>query len=141
MKKRNIHSPVPETIQYMVEGQQKYPNNINAQKKEEKTDTAQIWQAQTKESVVSLRLAKMQEEALRLMLQVRNLMLPNVGYLKQCVFFIAHKLNFIAIGYRRNLCMIKNHHFTKYFLKLGEVVCVCLCSEKREVNWNYFSFP
>ena len=68
-------------------------------------------------------------------------MLPNVGYLKQCIFFIAHKLNFIAIGYRRNLCMIKNHHFTKYFLKLGEVVCVCLCSEKREVNWNYFSFP
>ena len=39
MKKRNIHSPVPETIQYMVEGQQIYPNNINAQKKEEKTDT------------------------------------------------------------------------------------------------------
>ena len=80
MKKRNIYSPVPKT---MVEGQQKYPNNINAQKKEEKTDTAQIWQAQTKESVVSLRLAKMQDEALSLMLQSRNLMLPNVGYLQQ----------------------------------------------------------
>ena len=64
-----MHSPVPETIQYMVEGQEKYPNNINAQKKEAKTDTAQIWQAQTKESVVSLRLAKMQDEALILMLQ------------------------------------------------------------------------
>ena len=83
MKKRNIYSPVPETIQYMMEGQQKYPNKINAQKKEEKTDTAQIWQAQTKESVVSLRLAKMQDEALSLMLQSRNLMLPNVGYLQQ----------------------------------------------------------
>ena len=86
MKKRNIHSPVPETIQYMVEGQQKYPNNINAQKKEEKTDTDQIWQAQTKESVVSLRLAKMQEEALSLMLKAQNVMLPNVGYLKEYVF-------------------------------------------------------
>ena len=37
--------------------------------------------------------------------------------------------------------MFKNHHFTKYFLKLGAVVCVCLCSERKEVNWNYFSFP
>ena len=82
MKKRNIHFPVPETIKYMVEGQQKYLNNINAQKKEEKTDTDQIWQAQTKESVVSLRLAKMQEEALSLMLNARNLMLPKVEYLK-----------------------------------------------------------
>ena len=71
MKKRNIHSPVPETIQYMVEGQQKYPNNINAQKKEEKTDADQIWQEQTKESVVSLRLARMQEKALSLMLQAQ----------------------------------------------------------------------
>ena len=34
--------------------------------------------------------------------------------------------------------MFKNHHFTKYFLKLGAIVCVCLCSER---NWNYFSFP
>ena len=83
----------------------------------------------------------MQDEALSLMLQARNLMLPNVGYRKQYIFFIACKLNFIAIGYRRNLCMFKNHHFTKYFLKLGAVVCVCLCSERREVNWNYFSFP
>ena len=130
-----MHSPVPETIQYMVEGQQKYPNNINAQKKEEKTDTAQIWQAQTKESVVSLRLAKMQDEALSLMLQSQNLMLPNVNK-----FFIAQKLNLTAIGYRRGLCMFKNHHFTKYFSKLAVVLCVCLCSEKREVNWNYFSF-
>ena len=63
MKKRNIHSQVPETIQYMVEGQQKYPNNINASKKEEKIDTDQIWKAQTKEGVVSLRLVKIQEEA------------------------------------------------------------------------------
>ena len=47
----------------MVEGQQKYPNNINSQKKEEKTDTDEVWQAQAKENVVSLRLAKMQEEA------------------------------------------------------------------------------
>ena len=83
----------------------------------------------------------MQEKALRLMLQARNLMLPNAGYLKQHVFFIAYKLNFITIGYRQNLCMFKNHHFIKYFLKLGAVVCVCLCSERKEVNWTYFSFP
>ena len=30
----------------------------------------------------------MQEEALSLMLQARNLMLPNVGYLKQYVFLL-----------------------------------------------------
>ena len=53
----------------MVEGQQKYPNNTNAQKKEENPDTDQIWQAQTKEGVASLRLARMQEEALSLMLE------------------------------------------------------------------------
>ena len=56
----------------MAKEQQKYPNNISAQKKEEKTDTAQIWQAQTKESVVSLRLAKMEDVALSLMLQSGN---------------------------------------------------------------------
>ena len=83
----------------------------------------------------------MQDEALSLMLQARNLMLPNVGYRKQYIFFIACKLNFIAIGYRRNLCMFKNYHFTKFFIKLGAVVCVCLCSERRQVSWNYFSFP
>ena len=88
MKKRNIHFSVPETIQYMVEGQQKYPDNINAQKKREKSDTDQIWQVQTKESVVSLRLAMMQEEALNLILKARNWMLPNVGYLKQYVFLL-----------------------------------------------------
>ena len=37
--------------------------------------------------------------------------------------------------------MFKNHHFIKYALKLGTVVCVCLCSERKEVNWNCFSFP
>ena len=51
-------------------------------------------------------------------------------------FFIDYKLNLIATGYRRDLCMFKNHPFTKYFLKLAVVLHVCLCSEKREVNWN-----
>ena len=37
--------------------------------------------------------------------------------------------------------MFKSHHFTKYFLKLGAVVCVRFCSERTEVNCNYFSFP
>ena len=83
----------------------------------------------------------MKDEVLSLMLQAGNLMLPNVGYLKQYVFFIAYELNFIAIGYRRDLWISNNYHFTKYFIKLGAVVCVCLRSGKREVNLNYFSFP
>ena len=49
MKKLSIHAPVSETIQYVVEGQQKYPNNKKAQNKEEKADIDQIWQSQTKE--------------------------------------------------------------------------------------------
>ena len=48
---------------------------------------AMIWQAQARESVVSFRLVKMQDEVISLMLQARNLMLPNMGYLKQYVFF------------------------------------------------------
>ena len=36
MKKISIHSAVAERIQYVVEGQQKYPNNIKAQNKEKK---------------------------------------------------------------------------------------------------------
>ena len=49
----------------------------------------------------------MQDKVLRLMLQARNLMLPNVGCLKQYVFLLIVKLNFIATGYRRDLCMLK----------------------------------
>ena len=37
--------------------------------------------------------------------------------------------------------MFRNRHFKKYLLNLGVVVCVCLCSDRREINWNYFSFP
>ena len=44
MKKLSIHFPVTETIQYVVEGQQKYPNNMRAQNEEEKTDIDQIRQ-------------------------------------------------------------------------------------------------
>ena len=58
--------------------------------------------------------------------------------LSEAIRFFTYKLNFIANGYRRNLCMFKNHH--KYFIKLGAVVCVRLFSERRKVNWNYFSF-
>ena len=87
MKKVSIHSQVTETILYVVEGQQKYPNIIKAQNKEEKTDIDHIWHSQTKESVVSLRQVEMQYEILSLMLQAQNMMmLLNVGYLKQYVF-------------------------------------------------------
>ena len=37
--------------------------------------------------------------------------------------------------------MFKSCHFTKYFIKLGAFVCMSLRSERREVNWSYFSFP
>ena len=87
MKKLNIHSPVTETVQYVVAGQKKYANNISAQNKEEKADTDYIQHTETRESVVSLRLAKVQDEVLSLMLQARTLMLPKVGYLKQYVFY------------------------------------------------------
>ena len=69
----------------MVEGYQKYPNNINAEKKRKKL--IQIRSGKHRLERVSLRLAKMQEEALSLMLKARNLMLLNVDYLKQYVFY------------------------------------------------------
>ena len=46
-------------------------------------------------------------------------------------FSIAYKLNFIAIGYRQDLCKFKNYHFTKYLVKLGVVVCVFVCFGRR----------
>ena len=42
-------------------------------------------------------------------------------------FFIADKLNCIAIDYRQDLFKFKNYHFTKYFTKLEAVACVCVC--------------
>ena len=72
----------------MLEGQQKYPSNIKALNKEQKTDIDQIWQSHIKESVVSLRQVEIQYEVLSLMLQARNMMLLNVGYLKQYVFLL-----------------------------------------------------
>ena len=53
-------------------------------------------------------------------------MLPNMGFLK-ILFFIAYKQNFIASDYRQDLFMLNNYQFTKYFIKLGVVVCVFLC--------------
>ena len=97
MKKLNIHSPVTERIQYVVATQRKYPNNTNAQNKEEKTETDYIQHTQTRESVVSLMLGKMPDEVLSLMLQAPDLMLPYVGYLNQYFVLISCKLNFIAI--------------------------------------------
>ena len=37
--------------------------------------------------------------------------------------------------------MFKTYHLTKYFITPGAVVCACLRSERREVNWKYFNFP
>ena len=56
-----------------------------------KTDIDEIWQLQIKQSLVSLILDKMLQEVLSLMLQARNLMLLNMGYLKQ--YFILFLIN------------------------------------------------
>ena len=101
MKKLSIHAPVTETIQYVVEGQQKYPNNKKAQNKEEKADIDQIWQSQAKESVVSLRQVEMQYKVLSLMLQARNMVLLNVGYLKQYVFLLLINYKFYCYWLQR----------------------------------------
>ena len=37
--------------------------------------------------------------------------------------------------------MFKTYHFTKCFITPEAVVCVCLRSGRREVNWKYFNFP
>ena len=56
-----------------------------------KTDIDEIWQLQIKHSLVSLIRDKMLQEVLSLMLQARNLMLLNMGYLKQ--YFILFLIN------------------------------------------------
>ena len=56
-----------------------------------KTDIDEIWQLQIKQSLVSLIPDKMLQEVLSLMLQARNLMLLNMGYLKQ--YFILFLIN------------------------------------------------
>ena len=45
---------------------------------------------------MSLRQVEMQYEVFSLMLQARNMMLLNVGHLKQC-FFIAYKLSILLL--------------------------------------------
>ena len=100
MKTLSIHAPVTETIQYVVEEQQKYPNK-KAWNKEEKTDIDQIWQSQTKEGVVSLRQVEMQYKVLSLMLQARNMVLLNVGYLKQYVFLLLINYKFYCYWLQR----------------------------------------
>ena len=56
-----------------------------------KTDIDEIWQLQIKQSLVSLIPDKILQEVLSLMLQARNLMLLNMGYLKQ--YFILFLIN------------------------------------------------
>ena len=46
---------------------------------------------------MSLRQVEMQDEVFSLMLQARNMMLLNVGHLKQYVFFIAYKLSILLL--------------------------------------------
>ena len=79
----------------------------------------------------------MQDKVLSLIIQARNLMLPSVGYLKQYVFLFLAKFYWNLLKTKN----FKNCHFTKYFIMLEAVVCLCLCSERRKVNWNYFDFP
>ena len=61
-----------------------------------KTDIDQIKQSQIKESVVSLMQVEMQYEVLSLILQSRNMVLFNVGYLKQYVFLLLINYKFYS---------------------------------------------
>ena len=127
-----MHSPGTEKIQYVVEGEQKCPSNKKAYKKEEKTVIDQIWQSQTKESAVSLRLAKIKYEVFSLMFQAQNLMLPNVGFLKKHIFLLPKNYILSLLVFRRDLCKFKTYHFTKYFMKLGTVMCGFVFWEERD---------
>ena len=47
--------------------------------------------------------------------------------LSEVIFsFILYKLNFIAIGYRKDLFMFNSYNLTKQFKKVGAAVCVFL---------------
>ena len=47
--------------------------------------------------------------------------------LSEVIFsFIPYKLNFIAIGYRKDLFMFNSYNLTKQFKKVGAAVCVFL---------------
>ena len=43
-------------------------------------------------------------------------------------YFNPYKLNFIAIGYRKDLCMFNSYHLRKQFKKLRAAVCACFCN-------------
>ena len=64
----------------------------------------------------------MQYEVLSLMLQARNLMLPNVGFLKKHVFLLPKSSILLLLVFRRDLCKFTTYHFTKYLKKLGTLV-------------------
>ena len=114
MKKINIHTPDTETIQYVLEGQQKYPNNIKAQNKEEKAHTDKIWKSQTKESVVSLRLAKMQYKVLSLTLQARNLMPSKITTLQK--YFINLGVFVFVLFLFKFVCVLGGEKSTRIIL-------------------------
>ena len=46
------------------------------------------------------------------------------GLSEAIFYFLPYKLNFIAIGYRKELCMFNSYHLTKQFKKLESAVCV-----------------
>ena len=67
-----MHLPGTKTIQYVVGGQQNYPNNIKFKIKKI-TNENKILQLRTKETVVSFGLVKMQYEVLDLPLDASQL--------------------------------------------------------------------
>ena len=48
------------------------------------------------------------------------------GISEAIFYFNPYKLIFIAIGYRKDLCMFNSYHLTKQFKNLVAVVCVLL---------------
>ena len=62
------------------------------------------------------------------------------GLSEAIFYFIPYKINFIAIGYKKDLCMFNSYYLTIQFKKLGAAVCVFLELMRRGFNWNYSSF-
>ena len=80
----------------------------------------------------------MQYQVLSLKLLSRVLMLPKMGLSNTFFYWLSTK--FHAIGYRQDLRKFKIYLFTKYFIKLGAVLCVFVYFGSRGIIWNYFRF-
>ena len=54
-------------------------------------------------------------------------------------YFIPYKLNFIAIGYRKDLCMFNSYHLTQQLKKLGAACIFVIYWEIVQLELFWFS--